>query len=174
MKPIRRTDRAVTSREGLRRILDACKVCRIAVRDAEGLYIVPMNYGYLWTEEQPRLYFHCAHTGRKLEAIARDPHVAFEVDGEHQLIEAASACGYGYAFESITGSAIASVVEDVQEKCEALSLLMRHQTGRFFSFTPDMASTVTVLRLDVAHMAGKRRERPEEASNGKMKPDRKE
>lgn len=161
MRAIRRADRAVTSREELRRILDVCKVCRIAVCDEDGPYIVPMNYGYLWTEERPRLYFHCAHTGRKLDAIARDPRVAFEVDGEHQLIGAASACSYGYAFASITGGAIASVVEDVQEKCEALSLLMRHQTGRFFSFTPDMASTVTVLRLDVTHMTGKRREGPE-------------
>ena len=160
MRTMRRAERAVTSREELERILDECKVCRVAMRDAEGLYIVPMNYGYLWTEEQPRLYFHCAHVGRKLDAIAYDPHVAFEMDGGHRLIEAASACGYGYAFESITGNAVASVVKDVQEKCEALGLLMRHQTGRAFSFTPDMAMAVTVLRLDVLSITGKRREAP--------------
>lgn len=161
MRPMRRADRAVTTREGLKRILDAGKVCRIAMRDTEGLYIIPMNYGYLWTEEQPRLYFHCAHTGRKLDAIALDPHVAFEVDGAHQLIEAESACGYGYAFESVTGTAIASVVENAREKCEALALLMRHQTGRDFSFVPDMSLTVTILRLDVVSMTGKRHENPQ-------------
>ena len=58
MRPMRRTDRQVADEAGIRAILDRCQICRLALWDEEGPYIVPMSYGYRWDEGGLKLYFH--------------------------------------------------------------------------------------------------------------------
>ncbi len=153
---MRRQDRAVTDERELRAILDSCKVCRIAMQDRDGLYIVPMNFGYTWEDGVLRLYFHSAGEGRKLEALAENPHVAFEMDSGHALVEGDTACAYAYRFQSIIGSGEAAFITDSAEKKKALSLLMQHQTGRDFFFDDRMAATVTVFQIRATAFTGKR------------------
>lgn len=43
---MRRKDRLVDDPDELRLILEECKVWPIATMDEEGLYIVPLNFGY--------------------------------------------------------------------------------------------------------------------------------
>lgn len=73
MRPMRRIDRQVADEAGIRAILDRCQICRLALWDEEGPYIVPMSYGYRMDEGGLKLYFHCAGEGRKLDALRRDP-----------------------------------------------------------------------------------------------------
>ena len=47
MRAMRRKDRAVSDPKELTNILDLCNICRIAYQDAEGLTIVPLNFGYV-------------------------------------------------------------------------------------------------------------------------------
>lgn len=155
MRTMRRAERRVADEAGIRAILDRCQVCRLALCDEEGPYIVPMSYGYRWDEGGLKLYFHCAAEGRKLDALRRDPRAAFEMDADYEVIGAESACGYTCAFRSITGAGILRVVESSQEACEALTCLMRRQTGMDFSFTPAMLGGVCVLCLDVQSVCGK-------------------
>lgn len=152
---MRRQDREITDREALLAILDSCKVCRIAMRDEEGLYIVPMNFGYVYEEGSLCLYFHCAGEGRKIDALAAHPQVAFEMDGGHALVEGDVACAYAYRFHSIVGSGEAAFVEEAAEKKKALALLMRHQTGRDFVFDDRMAAGVTVFCIRATAFTGK-------------------
>lgn len=155
MRPMRRAERQIPDEAGIRAILERCRVCRLALWDEEGPYIVPMSYGYRWDEGGLKLYFHCAGEGRKLDALRRDPRAAFEMDADYEVIGAESACGYTCAFRSITGAGILRVVESSQEACEALTCLMRRQTGMDFSFTPAMLGGVCVLCLDVQSVCGK-------------------
>ena len=55
------------------------------------------------------------------------------------------------------GDGTAIVVEDAAEKIFGLQLLMKTQTGRDFEITAQMATSVTVLRIDVPHVAAKSR-----------------
>ena len=52
------------------------------------------------------------------------------------------------------------VVESPQEACDALTCLMKRQTGREFSFTPAMLGPVCVLCLDVRSVCGKSHKPP--------------
>lgn len=153
---MRRKEREVTALNALIEILEACDVCRIALKDDQGLYIVPLNYGYCFSEGKLVLYFHSAAGGRKLSAIKEDPAVAFEMDGAHRLIEAQAACGYSFAYASISGSGIAQLVSDPQEKKEGLRLLMLHQTKKDFVFDDAMAAGVTVWKVTATAFTGKR------------------
>lgn len=149
-------EREVTDWIELKGILDSCQICRVALKDVDGLYIVPLNFGFEFNDQSLTLYFHSAKTGRKLSAIRKDGQVAFEMDTDHRLIEADKACGYGFAFSSIIGNGHAEIVSDLDEKKKGLSLLMKHQTGKDFIFDAKMASTVTVWKVIADDYSGKR------------------
>lgn len=144
---MRRNDRQVTEWETIHSVIQKCKVCRLAIITPGSPYIVPMNFGYSYQEDVLTLYFHCADEGRKLDLIRKNPRVGFEMDCDHNLIPGETACGYGYRFSSIVGTGTVSIVEDVREKQNALSLLMQHQTGKDFTFTQKQANSVTVFQV---------------------------
>lgn len=152
---MRRKDREVTEIKQLMEIIESCKVCRIAMQDKDGLYIVPLNFGYEYKEENLTLYFHSAKKGRKIDALAENPSVCFEMDCAHRLIEDANACEYSYAFKSIIGNGLASMVDELEEKKKALSLLMLHQTGKEFLFDEERAALVAVFKVVVSSFTGK-------------------
>jgi nitroimidazol reductase NimA-like FMN-containing flavoprotein (pyridoxamine 5'-phosphate oxidase superfamily) len=152
---MRRADREVTETSKLMKIIDECDVCRIAMQDKAGLYIVPMNFGYTYDNNQLVLFFHSAKEGRKINAIKENSNVCFEMDCGHELIEADTPCGYGYCFKSIVGNGNAVIVEDAEEKKAALSALMRHQTGQEFIFDERMSESVLVFKIVVCNFTGK-------------------
>lgn len=155
MRPMRRKDREVTAPEALWEIVAQCKVCRLGMQDAEGLYVVPLSFGYAVNGERLTLYFHCAKEGRKIDALQRDPRVCFEMDCAHRLVEGKTACAYGYSFKSVIGNGRASFLPDGEEKQAALAHIMKQQTGRDFVFTPDMARAVTVFKVEADSVCGK-------------------
>lgn len=155
---MRRKDRQVTDINELKAIIDTCKVCRIGMIDEQGIYIVPVNFGYEFVDGQLKIYFHCAKEGRKLFAIAANPSVCVEMDCEHQLVEGDIACTYGYRFASVIGNGKAVIVEDTEEMKHGLSVLMRHQTGKDFAFEDAQTRSVAVVRIDVDEFTGKRKQ----------------
>lgn len=62
---MRRKDREVKNPEQIRKVLEACKVCRLGLLDGMIPYIVPMNMAYDFDGEKLVLYFHCAKEGKK-------------------------------------------------------------------------------------------------------------
>ena len=154
---MRRKDREVTEISDILSIIDSCKVCRIGMTDDQGIYIVPMNFGYEFVDNRLDIYVHCAKEGRKLSAIAVNPSVCVEMDCEHQLTEGEVACEYGYRFASVIGNGKAHILKDIEEKKHGLSVLMRHQTGREFVFEDAQTKSVAVVRIKIEAFTGKRR-----------------
>lgn len=152
---MRRKDREVQDRAGVRSILDRCTVCHIAMQDEQGLYIVPVNFGYVWEEDQLVLYFHSAKEGRKVLALASCPSVAFEMDCDHELVPAQQPCAYSYHYSSVMGSGTAQMVEEPDEKARALSCIMEHQSGKVFAFDEEMAGAVAVYQIQVKALSAK-------------------
>ena len=73
---MRRAEKEVKDLEQLEEILRDCNTVRIGTQDAEGMFIVPVNYGYDLTEGQLTLYLHSAREGRKAAAFRRGGAVA--------------------------------------------------------------------------------------------------
>ncbi len=152
---MRRKEREVTDWNDMLAILDTCKVLRIAVQDKDGLYIVPVNFGYASADKQLTLFFHSAKEGRKVEAFAQNNAIAFEMDCEHRLIESTNACDHSYAYRSIIGNGHIHIIEDAVQKKQALNVLMQHQTGKEFTFPDQMLHAVLVYRIEVTQISGK-------------------
>ncbi len=157
---MRRSDRLVTDDSEIRDIISRCKVCRLGLCDRGEAYIVPLNFGFDYDSDGAlRLYFHCAHEGRKLDLIRDSPRVSFEMDGRHALSPAENGkpfCLYGFLYESIIGRGEITFLSG-PEKRRGLSLLMKHQAGLDCDFTDREASAVEVLCLTVSSLSCKQR-----------------
>ncbi len=154
---MRRSDRAVTDHTRQLDILNQCKILRIAMMDAEGLYIVPVSFGYVEQEGKLSFYLHSATEGRKVSAMSAGCAVAFELDCQFQLQEGEIACEYSCAYASIIGAGHAALVEDPIERAAGLAAVMKHQTGKAFTFTEELPMPVAIFRIDVEQMSVKQK-----------------
>lgn len=164
MRQMRLGKREIHDREILREILEECDVVRIGARDAEGMFIVPVNYGYdLETSGETMrltLYLHGAKEGRKADAFAAAPDVAVEMDCCHEIITGDYTCSYSFAYRSIMGNGRICRIEDTEQKIYGLTKIMEHMDpGAKAEFRPEMLERTAVFRIDVDKFTGKERRR---------------
>lgn len=157
---ITKRERAVTDKEEVVNILDKCQIIHIGMLDEDEVYIVPMNYGYTYEGDQLTFYVHGAKKGRKMDVIAANPKVSFEMECDVNPFPGKAACQYGTSYGCIMGKGVATILEDPQEKMQALSILMKTQTGKDFDFNEKMVSIVNVVRIDVTGYSAKKRPAP--------------
>ena len=151
----------MTDPEQIRHILDSGKVLHLGLSVNDEPYVVPMNYGYAWEDGKLVVYLHSAVRGKKLEMVQTNPKVFFSIDCDRMPFEGRVPCQYGMVYSSIMGRGVASIVEDVEEKKQAMTLLMKTQTGKDFTFEDRLVTIVTVIRIDVSEYTAKHRPLPE-------------
>ena len=151
----------ITEPEAIARILDTAKVLHMGLAVDNEPYVLPMNYGYTLEEGKLVLYLHSAVKGRKLDMIRANSKVSFSIDCDRQPFEGRVPCQYGLVYSSVMGRGKATIVEDVEEKKRAMSILMKTQTGKDFTFEDRLVTIVTVIRIDVSEYTAKHRPLPE-------------
>ena len=162
---MRRKDREVLGDGNIAKIIEQCTTCHVAMMDDAGVpYVIPLSFGYSLKNGFLELYFHCAHVGKKLDCIRKNPNVAFSMCVENRIeIHEDNYCKSGRFYASVVGQGKAEIVEDVAEKCRGLSLLMERQAGASqsagaphkFEFTPAQAAAVTVFKITSTNFTGK-------------------
>ena len=155
-----RRERQVTDIGDIIKILDSAKVLHLGLCVDNEPYVVPMNYGYVMEGDKLTIYLHGARRGKKLDMMRANPNVFFELCCDITPFEGDVACRYGITNSSVMGKGTASIVEDMDEKRKALSILMKTQTGKDFSFEDRMAEVVSVIRVDVTDYTAKHRPFP--------------
>ena len=155
---MRRADREVTDPERIAAIIAACDIVEVAYADAEGLTIVPLNFGFDYEYDEATgkltLWFHSAPRGRKLDAIraaagGRLP-VAFTMQTDCEVVAGRTTCNWGETFKSIVGNGTASLVEDLDECRHGLQTLMAQQAHMpNVEFTDAQVRSVTVWKIEV-------------------------
>ena len=161
MQGMTKRERQVTDQAVIRDILDRAKVLHLGLCVNDEPYVVPMNYGYTLEEGKLVMYLHSAVRGKKLDMIRANPKVFFSLDCDRDPFEGKVACQYGLAYSSVMGRGTARIVEDVEEKKQAMSVLMKTQTGKDFVFNEELVSIVAVVRIDVEEYTAKHRPVPE-------------
>ena len=161
MQGMTKRERQITDPQQIQHILDTAKVLHLGLCANNEPYVVPMNYGYTFEGEKLVLYLHSAVQGKKLDIIRANPKVFFELECDLQPFEGRLPCQYGCAYSSVMGRGEARLVDDVEEKKTAMSILMKTQTGKDFSFEDRLVSIVSVIRIDVLEYTAKHRPIPE-------------
>lgn len=155
-----RREQEITDINEIIRILDESKIAHIGLVDGDEPYVVPMNYGYIMENGKLTIYLHGAKRGRKLDLIRANPKVFFEAECDLVPFEGDVACRYGLAYSSIMGKGTAEIIEDVEEKKLALSVLMKTQTGKDFVFEDKMTTIVSIIKINVSQYTAKFRPMP--------------
>ena len=115
-------------------------------------YGIPMDHWY--SEEDDKLYFHCAKTGHKLDAIAACDKVSYCVMDEGFQKEGEWALN----INSVVIFGRMKVVEDEEKKREICINLCRKFTDDEDYLQKELASAlprVNCLELEIEHMTGK-------------------
>ena len=149
---MRRKDKIVEDIEAMETIIRGAKICRLGLCENEQPYIVPLCFGY----EDKNLYFHCATEGKKLDILKSNNNVCFEMDIDPGLMEADEACNWGFTYKSIIGFGRALIVNDVEMKCRALDLIMKHYTQGSFTYSAESLDNIVIIRVEIEEMTGKR------------------
>jgi nitroimidazol reductase NimA-like FMN-containing flavoprotein (pyridoxamine 5'-phosphate oxidase superfamily) len=150
---MRRSDREVTDQKEIDAILAEARVCRVALADGNGPYIVPICFGY----EPGNLYLHSALEGRKIALIKTDPRCCFEVDLYDDLIRGERPCSWGVRYRSVIGFGTATILTDPEEKKHGLSCILRQYDSGVHDFTSNEVQNVAVIRIAITSMTGKKR-----------------
>jgi uncharacterized protein len=167
---MRRKDCEITGRAEIDAILDEATVCRIGLAEGSEPYIVPMCFGYGGTF----LYLHSApevsknlsgsspapslaeFDGKKITMIRKNHRCCFEVDICDQVIKGDRPCLWGMRYRSVIGYGSASIIEDPGEKGHGLNCIMRHYGGGTHEYSAHDLAAVTVIRIAIESMTGKK------------------
>ncbi len=150
---MRRADREVTERAEIDAILNAALVCRLAFALGDEPYLVPLSFGYDGTS----LYFHTAASGKKVDCIAANPRVCFEVEHNVRLVtHPKRACGWSFSFESVVGYGVVRELRSAADKERGLRRVVEHYGGGGTTFSAEATARTRVWRLDVQSLGGKR------------------
>ena len=76
MNVMHRPEKEIRDRGEIEAVLREAEVGRLGTCSGGEPYVVPLQFAY----HDGRVVFHCARRGKKLENIARNPRVCFEVD----------------------------------------------------------------------------------------------
>ena len=161
MQGMTKRELQITDENQIRAILDTAKVVHLGLCVDNEPYVVPMNYGYTMIDGKLTVYLHCALQGKKLDMIRKNPRVFIEMDCDRQPFEGEKPCQYGLSYSSLMGRGTAHIIEDVAEKEQAMTALMKTQTQKDFTFNEKLVSIVAVVRIDVEEYTAKHRPIPE-------------
>ena len=161
MKGMTKRELQITDENQIRDILDTAKVLHLGMCVNNEPYVVPMNYGYTMEDGKLVFYLHSAVQGRKLDMLRENPSVFIELDCDREPFKGEKPCQYGLAYSSLMGRGKARIIEDVEEKMAAMTMLMKTQTQKDFTFNERLVSIVAVIRIDVEEYTAKHRPIPE-------------
>ena len=139
---MRRSQCEVTDPKAIADILGSTTIGRLATIGADGYpYVTPVNFVF----HEGCIYFHCAHEGEKLDNLARDARMCFQVDVPLAYLEVGfnperNPCRTHQLYHSVIIRGTARVVPDGELKTAALNALVaKHESGADVPpVTPDM------------------------------------
>ena len=151
---MRRKEKEITDNKVLHNIIRSSQVCRLGLSDGNNPYIVPLCFGY----KEKTLYFHSAQEGKKIEILKKNPNVCFEFDQNSEVVQAEKPCSWGVKYQSIIGYGKAIFLENLEEKREALNIIMSQYSNENYEFQVPAIRKTSVFIVVINQMTGKQAE----------------
>lgn len=151
-REMRRKKQALTEEEIIKILTDGTAGVLAVDGDGGYPYAVPLSYVY----HDGKIFFHCAKSGHKLDAIRRNPKASFCVIGQDQVMPQE----YITYFRSVIAFGKVRILEDDAEKWDALRLLAKKYYPEAGAQAHDDAirhdyAPVCIVELIVEYMTGK-------------------
>jgi uncharacterized protein len=150
--PLRRKDREITDRAEIDAILQTGQVMHLALADGNIPFVVPVFYAYDGTA----LYFHSARSGSKMEILKKNNLVCFEVSLDLAVIPGEKPCDFEAKHRTVIGLGKASLVEEENEKRDALNRIVARFTDKKFDYPAPSFNATAVVRIAIESVKGKK------------------
>lgn len=139
--------RFITDDSLIEQVITSCEVCTVGMVDENNLpYTIPLNFGYA----EGVLYLHSGPKGRKLEILRHNPEVCIVMSTGHEMYVQSEnvACSYGMKYKSVMMKGKVEFIEDIDDKVQALSLIMKQYTQREdYRYSVPALKNVTVMKV---------------------------
>jgi nitroimidazol reductase NimA-like FMN-containing flavoprotein (pyridoxamine 5'-phosphate oxidase superfamily) len=150
---MRRTDKEIQDPALIAEIIAKAQVCRLALCKDGQPYLVPLSFGY----DGSCLYFHTAGEGMKLDYLAANPRVCFELEHDVRVLpKEGDPCAWAFSFFSVIGFGTVEEILEPAAKVNGLNWVMRQYSGRSWEFRDQAVAPVRVWRIRIEQMTGKR------------------
>ncbi|MFH1160343.1 MAG: pyridoxamine 5'-phosphate oxidase family protein [bacterium] len=146
--------RTVSSHKEITDIIARCQVCYVAmVAPAGEPYLVPMNFGYA----DDVIYLHSAQRGKKIDCLKKNPAVCINFTTDHALRYQSEqvACSWSMKYRSVLCYGKVEFIEDLEDKVQALNVVMKQYTEREFTYNPPAIREVSCWKVKVAKFEGR-------------------
>ena len=150
---MRKSEKEIKEKSVIEAIIKKAEVMRLGMTDGKQPYVIPINFGY----KEDTFYFHSAKEGRKLDLIRTNPLVCIEIDEDTEVVpdQKGKACNWSAKYKCVIAEGKASVVEDFDEKVEALNLIMAQYSNESFTYGANAVNGVEVVKISVTNISGK-------------------
>lgn len=150
---MRRKDKEVTSHEWMMKVLKKGVWMELAMAGKDGWpYIVPLNYGF----KEDFIIIHGAIEGKKIDLLRENNKVAFNLAIDTEIVRNENdPSKFTMKYKSVSGLGIASFIEDLDEKKEALKILMHHYDGPTEPMPEIMLKATAAIKIRITEMTGK-------------------
>jgi nitroimidazol reductase NimA-like FMN-containing flavoprotein (pyridoxamine 5'-phosphate oxidase superfamily) len=148
-------------------LLQSALVCYLAMVEAAGPYVLPLNFAYVAPPDQAesperlegRIYFHTG-TGRKTAALGQDPRVCMAFTGGVAFEQGDTPCGDGFSFRSLLVWGEARQIEPRERAEAALRWIVAKYDPGAVETAFGEADLAQTLVYEVSITAASFRERP--------------
>ena len=157
--PMRKKDREIIDSVEIEKILKQGEVISVAMCQGDQPYVLPFNYGLL----NGLIYIHSATKGFKLEVLAQNPKVSFNVITDVQLVPSDTPQDCSVAYSSVVGFGRVRMVDDPVEKLAALEAVMvqYYPKNDAWQYPDKVVAACTVWCIEIEHLTGKCKRPPQ-------------
>ena len=141
----------ITGKEEIEQIIQQAQACYLAMVDENNLpYVVPMNFGYTHGE----FHLHSGPHGKKMRILKKNNDVCLSLDVESKLNHVSEnvACSYSMIYKSLIANGKVFFIDDINKKIESMNIIMKHYTGREFTYNRPAIENVSVFIMKVKEM----------------------
>ena len=148
---MRRKDKKINSPGEIEAIIEKSVVCRLAMADENGPYLVPLCFGF----RDNTLYFHSTIHGKKLDILRKNSRICFEFDADCEIRSGEKACDFSMRYSSVIGFGTATFIEQPEAKRDAMDVIMAHYADNKFTYTDSAIEKIAIIKVDIDSMTGK-------------------
>ncbi len=149
---MRRKDKEIQNKDLIEQIIAKAQVCRLGLCKGNTPYIVPVSFGY----DGVFIYFHTATEGMKLDYIAVNNRVCFELEHDVKIVaDDMRACKWTHSFYSVIGFGTVREIVDTQRKIYAFKQIMNHYSNGEWDFDEQVLAKARLWYISIEQLTGK-------------------
>ncbi len=140
--------------EVIEAIIHKCDICFVGVVDESNKpYVLPMNFGF----KDNVIYLHSAPTGRIIDILNNNNNICVTFSTDHEMVfqHPEVACSYRMKSKSVIATGQVSFVEDLEQKREALNILMANYSDMAFKYNDPAVKNVKIWKVPVDQISCK-------------------